>query len=44
MQFIAVRFFASVAGNGSLIAAAVTLLADLYFEQTRVRTGRRSQV
>jgi hypothetical protein len=43
MPFIALKFFAAVADSG-LIAAAVTLLADLYFDQTRVRTARRSRV
>lgn len=44
MQFIALKFFATVEDNGNLIAAAVTLLADLYFDQRRVRTAGRSRV
>ena len=42
MQFIALKFFAAVADNGNLVAAAVALLADLYFDQRRVATARRS--
>jgi hypothetical protein len=42
MQLIALRFFAAWAGNGNLTAAAVTLLAELYFDRKRLRTARRS--
>src|SRR5712671_780818 len=37
MQLIALKFLAALAGNGNLTAAAVALLADLYFDQRRVR-------
>jgi len=40
MQLIALKFFAALAGNGNL--TAVVLLADLYFDQRRVRTATRS--
>jgi hypothetical protein len=42
MQLIALKFFAALAGNGNLVAAAVAVLADVYFEQRCVRTARRS--
>jgi hypothetical protein len=42
MQFIALKFFAALADNGNLTAAAVALLADLYFDRRRVRAARRS--
>ena len=46
MQLIALKFLAALAGNGNLTAAAaaaaIALLADLYFDQRRVRTATRS--
>jgi hypothetical protein len=42
MQLIALKFLAALAGNGNLTAAAVALLADLHFDQRRVRTAARS--
>ena len=42
MQLIALKFFAALAGNGNL--TAVALLADLYFDQRRVRTAGRSRI
>jgi hypothetical protein len=44
MQLIALKFLAGLAGNGNLTAAAVALLADLYFDQRRVRTAGRSRI
>ena len=44
MQLIALKFLAALAGNGNLAAAAVALLADLYFDQRRVRTAGRSRI
>jgi hypothetical protein len=46
MQLIALKFLAALAGNGNLTAAAaaVALLADLYFDQRRVRTAGRSRI
>jgi hypothetical protein len=41
MQLIALKFLA-LAGNGNL--TAVALLADLYFDQRRVRTAGRSRI
>jgi hypothetical protein len=40
MQLIALKILAALASNGNL--AAVALLADLYFDQRRVRTAARS--
>jgi len=42
MQLIALKFLAALAGNGNL--TAVALLADLYFDQRRVRTAGRSRI
>jgi hypothetical protein len=39
MQLIALKFLAALAGTGNLMAAAVALLADLRFDQRRVRTA-----
>ena len=44
MQLIALKFLAALAGNGNLTAAAAALLADLYFDQRRVRTAGRSRI
>jgi len=42
MQLIALKFLAALEGNGNLTAAGDALLADLYFDQRRVRTATRS--
>jgi hypothetical protein len=42
MQLIALKFLAALADNGNLTAAIVALLADLYFDQSRVRSAARS--
>jgi hypothetical protein len=39
MQLIALKFLAALAGTGNLTAAAVAFLADLRFDQRRVRTA-----
>ena len=39
MQLIALKFLAALAGTGNLTAAAVALLADLRFDQRRVRSA-----
>jgi hypothetical protein len=44
MQFIVLKFFAAVADNGNLAAAAVVLLADLYLDWRRAPAARRSRV
>jgi hypothetical protein len=39
MQLIALKYFATVAENGSFVAAAIVLLTDLYFDQKRLSQG-----
>jgi hypothetical protein len=44
MQFIVLKFFAAVADNGNLAAAAVVPFADLYLDWRRAPAARRSRV